>query len=81
MKTMLCAHCGELVPEGTCNCGPKSELVETDARWPELMELLAQGLKGMLLWHDAVRREATIVPSPGYIEDCRAAYNAWREWR
>jgi len=81
MKTMLCARCGELVPQGCCTCGDRQELVETSSRWPVMMEIMGQALENMLLWHDAVRREAPLVPSPNYIEDCRAAYNAWKSWQ
>lgn len=26
----VCAACGELVPQGSCNCGPKQQLVTLD---------------------------------------------------
>lgn len=82
MKTMLCVRCGELIPQGCCTCGPQQELVRTGSRWPEVMEVIGRELGRMLDWHDAARREAgPILPSPYYIDDCRAAYFAWKDWQ
>jgi hypothetical protein len=78
--TMLCVRCGELVPEGTCNCGNKQELRPCGGKSSTLVDLLGQELGRLLSWHDRVRELTPLVPSPNYIDEIRAAYDAWREW-
>jgi len=78
-KTQLCVRCSELVPQGCCTCGEKQELTPLSRQSPELAETVGDALGKMLLWHDAVRREVGLVPSPNYIEEVRAAYKAWEE--
>ena len=80
-KTMLCARCGELVPQGTCTCGDKQELADCGGKSAMFVNLLGEELGRLLDWHDAVRREMRIVPSPHYIDEVKAAYNAWIDWR
>lgn len=31
-ETMMCARCGELVPQGTCTCGYRQELVPCNGK-------------------------------------------------
>jgi hypothetical protein len=80
-KTMLCVRCGELVPQGTCTCGDRQELADCGAKSATFIDLLGKELGRLLDWHDSVRREMPLVPSPNYIDEVRAAYNAWKAWR
>ncbi len=79
MRFRLCVRCGELVPQGCCTCGPRQELRPLTTRSRELQEAVADALRLMLLWHDAIKVNMPLVPSPDYIEEVRTAYTAWEE--